>query len=668
MNSHSLKIITGHLLRLFICLFTLSAQGENIRVVQNGRDSGPNSLDDRQPFDLEQARVWPWWGDNPIEPQKQLFFGEYLPAIFKRTLVFKSLTVPAREALEWVFTGSSGGVTIRVHPDGIQVVQRYYDSFALNDPKQPARYPQRVWQNDTATINRPITNLSVELDDRLQIVVTVNDGLSITQRCLLDFQQHQVKFINTSGKQFGKCLGVASGWLIRPQAKDVRVTLEPQRQFQKMIGFGGTTIPTAYNELSANGKRRWWELICEYNLLVQREFPVNRQLNEAMNNWNDLAIACPHYYGDSFPNGEISDFEYLRQFRLLGGQVWFELWAMPSWMARIEKDEKGDPIRVVDSKAYARAIVAYCRMSQTKAGAPPDVVGIQNEMTQTPEAWNAMTIAVRKAMDEAGFSSIKIHLPDAWNLKEGIRRLPLFQKTPAVWDKIDYTACHFYDYQSYFQDPDAFDAMLAQWRQLRGEKPFLSTEICVNEGDYQVASYRLAMALGSLYYKNLLQLDASALCYCWMILNVTQPSFGWTRTLFIIDRANGFMPVPSSHSLRVFGAFSRRIKRDMVRFNASTSDPNLLVVAFAGKNGARTVVLFNRSLHPMRAALAADGAEFTVVEKADPYAQNQILPPPERMEGEYKILVEPGSFVTLSSAPLGQLPANFTIPIGRSLP
>ncbi len=69
-------------------------------------------------------------------------------------------------------------------------------------------------------------------------------------------------------------------------------------------------------------RRRWWELVCEYNLLIQREYPNGRRLNPDMGNWDRLSDATRHFYGDNFPNGEISDFDYLRTIRRLGGQVW----------------------------------------------------------------------------------------------------------------------------------------------------------------------------------------------------------------------------------------------------------------------------------------------------------------------------------------------------------
>jgi hypothetical protein len=103
------------------------------------------------------------------------------------------------------------------------------------------------------------------------------------------------------------------------------------------------------------------------------------------------------------------------------------------------------------------------------------------------------------------------------------------------------------DYQNFFTNPDGFDSLLTQWKELAGDKPFLSTELCINNDKYQWPAYRVALTMGQLYHKNLVLADASAVCYCWTLLNVVQPSFGWTRTLTVPDRGHGFVPVAPSH-------------------------------------------------------------------------------------------------------------------------
>jgi hypothetical protein len=355
-----------------------------------------------------------------------------------------------------------------------------------------------------------------------------------------------------------------------------------------------------------------------------------------MDNWDVLADATPHYYGDNFPNGEISDFDYNRRIQKLGGQVWFEFWRLPPWVG-------------TNVQTYASAMINYCRAAQRLTGRPPAVVGVQNEIRQEPEQWWAMTLALRHALDAAGFGRVRIHIADAGALAGGIEFAKAFRKSPAAWAAIDFTASHMYDFQGFFNDPDAYDQRLAQWHSLGDGKPFLSTELCINAPQYQADSYRLGLAMGQLYHKNLTLADAVAVCYCWQLLNVVQPSYGATRSLFVPDERNGFVPAPSSHQLRVLGAYSRRIHQGMTRLTAESSDPDLLVSAFSAGPGRATLVILNRSVHP--AVLKPDwpNARFTTLELADPYHQNAVQSLPA---GQTEVTVAPGAIVSLTNVKL----------------
>ncbi|MBN2293903.1 MAG: hypothetical protein JXM70_15855, partial [Pirellulales bacterium] len=448
--------------------------------------------------------------------------------------------------------------------------------------------------------------------------------------------------------------------LLRPAAEKADVRINPAQRHQVMIGFGGITTPTAYTQLSSEGKKRWWQLLSQYNLLIQREYPIGTRLHKNMDNWDRLEDATPHYYGDNFPNGEISDFDYLKTFRRIGGQVWFEFWALPPWMCTEshEAGKQGIPkSRKVDIQAYVRGMVDYCRTSQKRSGAPPEVVGIQNEVTQPPEVWHAMTRALRRGLDEAGFRKVRIHMADSSNLRGGIKCAEAFRSDKRAWETIDYAAAHMYDYQGFFDKPDAYDPLLKKWKQVIGDKPFLSTEICVNSGRFQWPEYRLALSMGQLYHKNLTLADASAICYCWTLLNVVQPSYGWTRALFVPDCRNGFVPTASSHQLRVFGAYSRRIRHGMTRVEALSSEPDLLVSAFTGKDASKTIVLLNRSVRPLRVSLNCRDTRFNQQELVDSYCQNKILaaPAPDGNDTT-QFTIEPGSIVTLTNVLLGKLP------------
>jgi hypothetical protein len=205
-----------------------------------------------------------------------------------------------------------------------------------------------------------------------------------------------------------------------------------------------------------------------------------------------------------------------------------------------------------------------------------------------------------------------------------------------------------YDYQGCFGDPDRFDATIREWKEASGGKPFLSTELCINHGKYQLPSYRMALTMGQLYHKNLVIAEASAICYCWTLLNVEQPSYGATRSLFVPDPEQGFLPAAPSHQLRVFGAYSRRIRRGMRRVETRAEDGDLLVSAFEGAGGARTLVALNRGSVPRRINVLWPGGRFTEMERTGPCHPNAAEP------AAAEVVVEGGTIVTLTNVPLGK--------------
>ncbi len=574
------------------------------------------------------------------------YFDELLPALFERSLAIERFE-PAQGALEWIFTGPSGGFTIRVEGGALRVTQRYYDSFGLRDESRRTRHPERITEDSTVPWQGRLRGITVRLDHRLGLSVLLNGRGAVRQNCLLDVSRHQLGWSGSTGE--------SAGSLLKPEAASAVVRVDAKARRQTMIGFGGIAIPTAYAQLSPAGKRRWWELLAEYNLLLHREYPIGAKLNERMDNWDRIDDATPHYYGDNFPNGEISNFEYIRNVRRIGGKVLFEFWALPPGARRDWVDPQGKKYAgAADPEPYARAMVRYCQIAQERTGAPPEIVGIQNEVAQPPEIWHEMAVRLRRELDRAGFRAVKIHMRNDSVLAGGVQCARAFRRSPEAWAALDFTATNMYDYQRHFYNPDGYDALLSEWREAAGGKPFLSTELSVNNDSFQTNSYRLAFQMGQLYHKNLTIADASAILYCWILLNVEQPSYGWTRTLFVPDPAHGFLPKPSSHQLRVFGAYSRRVREGMVRVAAEASGPELVVTAFEGKAGRRTVVAMNRSLRAQRMRVEWPGAAFAAFEVVSPYAENAVAPMPAGGE----VTVEPGSIVTLSNVELGRVPTR----------
>ncbi len=480
----------------------------------------------------------------------------------------------------------------------------------------------------------------------------------------MDVQRHQLKVSSVDV--------AISGMLVKPDPVIVAVEVDHKIHHQAMIGFGGTCIPTAYAQLSSEGKKQWWKLICEYNLLIQRENPIGDFLDREMTNWENLADATPHYYGDNFPNGNISNFSYNRNIQSLGGQVWFEFWSFPSWAYENHDwiDNKGRKrSKIINIDSYVRAMIGYCDAAKAKAGNPPDILGIQNERTQLAETYYSMTLSLREALDKAGYSHVKIHMSNAnmmtsestWGKQyaNAVTRVNVFRQSPEVWNCIDYTATNMYDFQEFFNKPDDFDIYLREFRELSRDKPFLSTEMCVNNPRFQRASYRLALLMGELYHKNLTIADASAILYCWTLVNVEQPSFGWSRALFVPDRSNGFIPVASSNQLRVFGAFSRRIKNGMIRVETHTNCSDLLTTAFIGKNDEKTIIMLNRSTLPCQVTIE-NFNDMKYHETVDPYNQNEMIEfSSNELNHQESVYIAPGAIITLTNTSLGRIPENF---------
>ncbi|MBI4578497.1 MAG: hypothetical protein HY718_02275 [Planctomycetes bacterium] len=608
-----------------------------------------------EPFELTATEVRVWGGGAPTA---RTYCPELLPAMFERTLVIDRAD-PGGGAFEWIFTGELGGVTVTADGASATLSQRFYDSLGLSDPagsqRPRVRHPEREWSSQRVSYRGGLQAVTVSFDHKSQVSLSLNGREVLRQQCLFDVSRHQVRLSGTQGR--------LKGAFCSPLAAAATVRIDPDERYQEIMGFGGITTPTAYAMLSPEGKRRWWELLATYNLLIQREYPIGTRLNPEMTNWEVLDDATPHYYGDNFPNGEVSDFGYLKTLRRLGGHVFFEFWGLPPWATQTPQDGSGNPRRgVAEPNAYAKAMVAYCEESRRKVGQPPDVVGIQNEVPQPTEVWHQMTLTLRKELDRAGFQAVRIHMSDASTLGGGIQRAEAFRQSDTVWKTIDYTATHVYDYLAHLDKPDEFDTLIARWNQAAGGKPFLSTEICNNAPRLQINSYRVALSMGQLYHKNLVLMDASAVCYCWLLLNVVQPSYGATRSLFVPDESHGFVPVPSSRQLRVFGAFSRRIREGMHRIGAATADKDLLVSAYAGKDGGRTVVLLNRSGRPIRARVENAGEPFREMEIVDPYRENTVDAAPG-VDGNKtaEALIDPGAIVTLTNVPLGRLPQGFNI-------
>ncbi len=520
---------------------------------------GEEFISSDHPFALATGKEVVTWGRGKELPG--IFFNENLSSIFTRHLQFDSFEF-TEGLFEWVFTGDKAGFNLSISGDTIWFYQRYYDSYGFNEPNgnkiNLKRHPEKVWLLHAISYTGNLESITLSIDHKMILKLLINGVLASEQSCLFDVTRHQLRFTGEAPAIIGEMMESGS--------ENVQVKIDWANRKQTMLGWGGIATPAAYHLLSEQGKARWWDYLLEYNLLLHREYPNGQNLSPDFSNWDKLEDATPHYYGDNFPNGEISDFKYIKKVQELGGISIFEFWKFPPWI----QSESENP----DIDAYCDAMLNYCKTAAAKTGKPPAIVGIQNEVTQYKEDWHRMTLALRKALDENDFGEVKIHQQDMGSIENGIQSAKAFTSNDEVWSTVDFAASHMYDFQSFFHEPDGYDSLMWVFKSIVGNKPFLSTELCINHPDFQVGSYRLAFTMAQLYHKNLAILDASAIMYCWVLLNAVQPSYEASRSLFGVDKMNGFVPYPSSYQLRTFGSWSRRIKKDMYRVETASANPD----------------------------------------------------------------------------------------------
>ncbi|QHN02999.1 hypothetical protein FTO74_06165 [Granulicella sp. WH15] len=570
------------------------------------------------------------------------YFHEQLPLLFQRTIRLDG-DVPGHGKLQWIFTGPHAGFTVELTGSKVRLVQRFYNSTAFYSGQGSS--PDKIVHDEEQQYTGHARTLTVVMDSHLSLRVLLNGRVLLTQPCVFDVTRHQLMFTAPRTEHL-----VVAGALFAESTQQASVTVTPQQRHQTMIGFGGSPSIPAYEQLSDAGKKQYWELLQRYNLLLDREYPMGTQLKPDLSNFDHLSDATPHYYGDNFPNGEVSSFEYSKHALALGGEVIYEMWALPKWAT---KPYSGPPVLDAWNKSikitanpeeYARIVVEYCRRAKERTGSAPAIVGIQNEVEQPTEVFNQMALTLRRELDKAGFQSTKIHMADASYLYFGIDRAhALKQQNPAGWAAIDYTAAHEYDYQEYFANPDLYDARMLAMHDASEGKPFIATEICLNDPHYQEPSYRISFNVAQLYQKNLTELDAVSLMYCWLLLDVEQPNFGASRSLLVPDRSHGNVPVASSYQLRVLGAFSRHVLKGMTRVEAKSSNPDLMTAAFEQGDRASMIVM-NRSTEAQRLDVQWVGHNWVQMERTSFYAENETTTSLPK-----EVIVQPGEIVTLST-------------------
>jgi O-glycosyl hydrolase len=578
------------------------------------------------------------WSRPEEIPRK--YFHENLPALFERTLALTG-EVPSRTTLRWIFTGTHAGFTVELTSSKVRISERYYDSLGLYEGQ--GNYPEKKVYEAERQFTGQARSLTVLADGHLAVRVLVNGGQILEAPMAFDVTRHQLLYVAPRTAHH-----LVEGALMEPAAKATTVTIRADEEHQTILGFGGSPSIPAYAELSDEGKREYWQILKRYNLRLFREYPMGTELKQDLSNLEDLKDATPHYYGDNFPNSEVSSFEYSKHVVEMGGGAIYELWALPSWATQLYNGPKvvdtwNKSVKMVaNPDEYARIVVEYCKKAKAQTGAAPLIVGVQNEVEEPPAVFSAMVVALRRELDKAGFTTTRIHMADASYMFAGIERARELRNDPEAWKAVDYTAAHEYDFQEFIANPDMYDARLKAMHEASSGKDFLATEICINDPHYQEPSYRIALAVAQLYHKNLTELDAVGLMYCWLLLDVEQPTFAGSRALLAPDRTRGWIPVPSSFELRVMGAYSRHIQKGMKRVGAEVNDGDLLTSAYSdGKN--TTLVMVNRSTAARTVSVGGATVSWAEIERTGLEEENAVSAVPAQ------IVVAPGEIVVLST-------------------
>jgi hypothetical protein len=146
-------------------------------------------------------------------------------------------------------------------------------------------------------------------------------------------------------------------------------------------------------------------------------------------------------------------------------------------------------------------------------------------------------------------------------------------------------------------------------RDAAGDKPFLAVKVCVNNGAFETPAYRVALAMGQIYYKLLTRLNACRVMYCWTWFNRLKG--GPARCLCPTRSMASTNSIQSSvtHLWRVLPAGTRRhVARE-------SSKRDILAVAFQDAAGKQSLILLNRTVREQKVAIIWPGAAFAYVER-----------------------------------------------------
>jgi hypothetical protein len=119
-----------------------------------------------------------------------VYFKGELPALFTRTLQLDG-DVPERTKLSWIFTGPHAGLTVELTSSKVRLVERFYDSTALDGG---GNYPDKTVRDVEQQYVGHARALTVVVDAHLAVSVLLNGERVLTAPLMFDLTRQQLMF------------------------------------------------------------------------------------------------------------------------------------------------------------------------------------------------------------------------------------------------------------------------------------------------------------------------------------------------------------------------------------------------------------------------------------------------------------------------------------------
>ena len=143
------------------------------------------------------AQQFAFASDGPVGPGwsrpdalARVYFAGELPALFSRTIRLDG-DVPERTKLSWIFTGPHAGLTVELTSSKVRMVERFYDSTALDGG---GNYPDKTVRDVEQQYAGHARTLTVVVDAHLSVQVLLNGERVLVAPLMFDLTRQQLMF------------------------------------------------------------------------------------------------------------------------------------------------------------------------------------------------------------------------------------------------------------------------------------------------------------------------------------------------------------------------------------------------------------------------------------------------------------------------------------------